>query len=189
MYPFSKNYSRRSSQKGFTLIELLIVIAIIGILSSIVLVSTRYAMSRARDAQRKNDLHAVATGLEMYFNDFGTYKVEGAGWTPPNHDQEDASGMGYIDAIGGQYIQSITAALFEKGYMTRESLLGPNASVNYMIYLCDKVGNAYNSFALSATLENPSQADIDHIKTTCNGTGSNGTYDAYHKNYAVSNVK
>lgn len=54
-------------KRGFTLVELLTVIAIIGILVSIVAVATNQARIRARDTQRKADLNSVATALEMYY--------------------------------------------------------------------------------------------------------------------------
>ena len=54
-------------KKGFTLIELLTVIAIIGILATIVTVSTNKARTQARDAKRKADLNAVSSSLEMYY--------------------------------------------------------------------------------------------------------------------------
>lgn len=67
MLPWSKN------KKGFTLIELLIVIAIIGVLSSLLMVNFIGVRQRARDAQRKTDLRQVQSALEMYRADVGRY--------------------------------------------------------------------------------------------------------------------
>jgi len=55
--------------RGFTLIELLIVIAIIGVLSSIVLASLNSARIKARDVRRIADLRNLKTALEVYYND------------------------------------------------------------------------------------------------------------------------
>lgn len=60
---------------GFTLIEMLIVIAIIGILASILLVGLGTFRGRGRDARRISDLRQVQNALELYFNQQGRYPL------------------------------------------------------------------------------------------------------------------
>lgn len=59
--------------KGFTLIELLIVIAIIGVLATLLMANFIGVRQRARDAQRKSDVRQVQSALEIYRSDQSTY--------------------------------------------------------------------------------------------------------------------
>ncbi len=64
------------------------VVAIIGILASIVLTSVQTSRVKSRDAQRMKDIEMIQGGVEMYYRDTGHYPVGGAGsnntcWTNP----------------------------------------------------------------------------------------------------------
>lgn len=60
-------------QGGFTIIELLIVIAIIGILATLVLTNFQGAQAKGRDTVRKNDINSIYQKLEEYYNENGGY--------------------------------------------------------------------------------------------------------------------
>jgi type IV pilus assembly protein PilA len=60
-------------QSGFTIIELLIVIAIIGILATLVLTNFQGAQAKGRDTVRKNDINSVYQKLEEFYNENGGY--------------------------------------------------------------------------------------------------------------------
>ena len=60
-------------KKGFTLVELLVVMAILGVLVTLVGGNFRSSQIRGRDAQRKSDLKQISNSLELFFNDYGFY--------------------------------------------------------------------------------------------------------------------
>jgi prepilin-type N-terminal cleavage/methylation domain-containing protein len=65
--------TKNKKNKGFTLIELLIVIAIIGLLSSVVLAASNKARAKARDSRRVADMKQLITAINLYYSDNGVY--------------------------------------------------------------------------------------------------------------------
>ena len=80
--------------KGFTLIELLIVIAIIGILSTIALFSIRRAREAAYLAKAKMELRSIYQALEFYKDaNGGNYPPDTSRDIPPGLEQYLAPSM------------------------------------------------------------------------------------------------
>ncbi len=61
------------TKKGFTLVELLVVISIIGLLSTIAIVSLGSARAKSRDTKRIADMKQLSTALEQFYSDQGGY--------------------------------------------------------------------------------------------------------------------
>lgn len=85
------------NRKGFTLIEILIVVAIIGILASIVLVGLGPARRAGQDARRIADLRQIQTALELYHNKNGTYPNFGTPGVPGGPPGTTGSGNASTD--------------------------------------------------------------------------------------------
>ena len=62
---FKKNYPN-SHHQFFTLIELLVVVGIVGLIAGIIIVKVNSARMKARDSQRRADLHSVQMAVEAY---------------------------------------------------------------------------------------------------------------------------
>ncbi len=91
------------NNRGFTLIELLVVMTIIGILSSVILISVNKTREDARDAQRLTEIRHFINTLEIYRLDNGTY--------PPS----DTSSPG---CTGPTCLAGLKKYLVDTGYTT-----------------------------------------------------------------------
>jgi prepilin-type N-terminal cleavage/methylation domain-containing protein len=56
------------NRQGFTLIELLVVIGIIGLLSTLAVISLSDSGPKARDVKRMSDIKAISKAIDMYMN-------------------------------------------------------------------------------------------------------------------------
>ncbi|HOY56387.1 MAG TPA: prepilin-type N-terminal cleavage/methylation domain-containing protein [bacterium] len=79
------NYNYKKN-KGFTLIELLIVIAIMGLLATVVIVSLNSTKVKAKDAKRKTEFSQITKAMELYYDRHGYYPPNKSGTVSPYVD-------------------------------------------------------------------------------------------------------
>jgi prepilin-type N-terminal cleavage/methylation domain-containing protein len=130
----------KNRQKGFTLLELLIVVAIIGLLASLILVGLTAFRTRGRDARRVADLKQVQNGLEVYYTKNLRY--------PCNSNYAGAldswEGLTTILTTGGIGISQIS-----------QDPLGENSSYGYA------TNESCQNYVMVAGLEDPDSRILD----------------------------
>lgn len=67
------------TRRAFTMIELMVVVAIIGLMASVVLALLTGVQKDARDKRRIDDLTQIQKALELYYTDHQYYPKESAG--------------------------------------------------------------------------------------------------------------
>jgi len=131
--------SRGHSSGGFTLVELLVVVAIIGLLASVVLTSLGLVRVKARDTRRSSDLKNFQTALELYATSNYHYPYTNCSgsnsWT--SFDSPSYSPNLVCDAIGGS---GQTLTNFMAPYIGK--LLDPNTLGGDSGYLYINQGGA-----------------------------------------------
>jgi type II secretion system protein G len=143
-----KNY-----RKGFTLIELLIVIAIIGVLATLLMVNFVGVRQRARDAQRKSDLRQLQSALEIYRSDNGSYPVVNSMSALGNCPAHTGSCVSSTACFGNPacstvYMQNLPVDPSGAGYYNAGSY----------VYL----GTSNGTYTLGACLENSGDSQGTH---------------------------
>ena len=161
-------------KRGFTLIELLVVIGIIGILSSIVLVSVNSARMKARDARRMSNLREIRTALYLYYEKKGNWIDTGSGCG------SGGTGIGWFNYTGGAYTKSIVQCLLDEKVIGSEIIdpsgirAGSSDVHTYMKYNHTYSGKIYVCI----------YANLEGVAPSRSGPCS--TFTAYGMDYGVA---
>jgi len=151
-----KNNQSKIFKKGFTLIEMLIVIAIIGILASMVIVSLGPSQAKARDAKRMSDLRQIQNMLEIYYTANGGY--------PSSQGSVPISSVNFGNLQATQPIPQVDPSGKPYCYKSTGTLAG-NTAAGYYIGTQLEISSSSNS-----------------CMTSCSGSNGNTT----NPNYCLS---
>jgi prepilin-type N-terminal cleavage/methylation domain-containing protein len=100
-----KKYHKKNLQAGFTLVELLTVLSIISLISSIVASQVKFATERAADTKRYVDSQTLQKGMELYYQDNGSYPMSTATDALASDAAEWDSDIG--QKLKGSYVQGM----------------------------------------------------------------------------------
>ncbi|OIO06599.1 hypothetical protein CO115_00980 [Candidatus Falkowbacteria bacterium CG_4_9_14_3_um_filter_36_9] len=158
------------NKNGYTLIELLFVVVIIGLISTVAIVSFNNSRAKARDAKLLNDVYVLQKALDMYFDDHGEY---------PPHTGDEGVNLAWGMWAGSRYTGikgDATEAVFKnamqqymahlpnpEGYYTTDKGAGWNwwwgthySRIQYRLITNTGSGNVYwvvNNFLGGATID------------------------------------
>jgi prepilin-type N-terminal cleavage/methylation domain-containing protein len=127
---------------GFTIVELIVVVAVIGVLASIVMVNYSGAQAKARDTKRISQLTSIAEAITSYrlkYNDQLTSATCAGGY--------NAGGSGWFNYIGTNYTKDILSCLTDVGYLDKSYVdpfgCGSTGGANAPGYTCKRTGYSY----------------------------------------------
>src|SRR3989338_9110765 len=144
-------------KKGFTLLELLVDIAIIGIMSSIIIVPVSNARAKGRDAQRISDIKQIQLALELYYNTNGRYPGPTGFWTQAYTGAGTPAGAGccYDGYRWCGYADGIDLATYLAPYINPlpKDPLGPQNNNRYFYNIDAGPQNNWQTYGLMTRLE------------------------------------
>lgn len=148
-----KTQSVKQPAKGFTLIELLIVIAIIGLLATLAIVSLTGAQRKARDTKRLADAKQYQGAIELYYNEQGNYPTP-TDWSDFTSDIITDGGIGkYITQAPGSPTNDDTDDFYSYGYtyLTASGITSTDQYVFIVNHLEDVTANSASLLASDHT--------------------------------------
>lgn len=153
-----KKFSTRT--ESFTLIEMLIVIAIIGLLASLIIINLASSAMKARDAKRKADLATIHSVLSLYYDAHGEYPVAGTCGYNTNCYVFSTGGPAWIPALVPTYTSALPVDPINSG--------GPPWVAGGYEYAYGNVltvnGQQGQTYDLTAQLENPNDPERCGVK-------------------------
>jgi len=94
---YFKMNSKVNSDSGFTIVELLVIVLIIGVLSTVLVLTYSGVQLRQRNTTRINDIKLIQSNLETYYAQSGFYPTLGQlnspSWTTKNLKALDPNNM------------------------------------------------------------------------------------------------
>jgi len=167
---FCSNVLERYRQ-GFTLIELMVAISIVAILATIGFSTFSQSQLRARDAKRKQDLRALATALELFYQKNQRFPKDG---NATSTSICTYGGAGYCTSYqGDNWIPELTSTFINR--LPRDPVLDTASPwwqvAGYSYRTCGPNYDAPQTYTITAMLENPNDPDTTGKKRTKFCTG------------------
>lgn len=141
------------NSKGFTLVELIVVIAVIGIISTIGISSFTNYLKLSRDAVRRSDLLQIKKYLTSYYVLYGVYPTTSNSWrgTCSAHGSFTNTGSNaYVPSISPSFVDKIPTDPNNNSCST----LSPNNATTDCCYLYRSNGTNFKLMA-HKTVEGP----------------------------------
>lgn len=165
------NLSKVNKNKAFTLLEILIVIAIIGLLMSIILASLSSARKKSRDVKRISDLRQIQNVLEIFYdteNQYPRVSLLTGGLPSTRLEIYDrlVNCLELNSAFAPSFQCGFTPSNYERAIsqMPRDPIWGSddNNSYTYRHYSVDSVpGKRYRLRAVLEETNNALKTDLD----------------------------
>ncbi|MFA6027843.1 MAG: type II secretion system protein [Patescibacteria group bacterium] len=155
----------KQKTNGFTMIELLVVVAIIGVLLTLIIMAVGSANKISRDNKRLADIKEVQRALELYKADNGKY--------PPVND---ASATTTACGTGGRWCtleNYLNGTTLGTKYMAKLPLDPSYPNTTYTYYYDSDTGDGNQSYMMRVSLE--------YSKNASKMTGDGGASAAYYE--------
>lgn len=148
-----KRYTKRmnklsKARRGFTVVELTIVIVVIGILTSITMISYGTYQRRTQIATAQNDLKAINNALEKYYSKNGAYPIS----TLPNgaaYVYRAELGEAFIPGLVPNYIKTTNDVMYgDKTYGRNNTFAYRSNGRDYKLLRLAEAGKSFDDTEL-----------------------------------------